>query len=277
MVAGGGASSSSPRGDNTRSFYDLGTLDIKQINVNDLEASRRRLEETIYRSPTKEEIRPLNPSAYLLEKYASFLRQDDTGIVKLNSNAECGINPNVIVAKENCLQNPIPGGGSAYSFRMENYRLPQLADLILLKDVLKTDGVFQQGIMVRVGDVPLENLALETAGLKYLFDFKPAENLADLRQNDAKFSKGVQDGGFLYRMGFFVDEKTTFALRSIAYKGKVERSVSGVKYNELDFDKRKDVIVAFRVVEKDAGGNITILWKILSRRNSPTLKGDHKK
>lgn len=268
---------STSRGDATGTFSDLRSMEIKQVNVNDLEMSRQRIEETIYRKPTKEEIRLLEPSARLVEKYAAFLRQPNTGIIKLNASAGCGENPNVIVAKEKCLQNPIPGAGSAFSFRTESYRLPQLSDLILSSNVLKTDGVLQQGILARIGDVALENLSLETAGMKYLIDFRPAENLMQMRENDLNFSKGVRADGFIYGMGFYVDDKNTFALRSIAYKGKVERSVSGITYNELDFDKRKDIIVGFRVVEKNAAGDITILWKILSRRDSPTIKTDTKK
>jgi hypothetical protein len=230
------------------------------------------LEETIYRKPNKEEIKALSPSPNLFDKYAALLSQPDTGLVKLNADSTCVEKTGVVVAKENCLQYSIPGAGTAFSFRIENYRIPHLADLILTKDVFKTDGALQQGVMVKLGDVAPEAVTPETKGLKYLLDFKPAENLADLQKYDRDLAKGIEADGYLYRLGFYVDNQSTFALRSIAYRGELVRSVKGIKYNELDFDKRKDIVVIFRVVEKDTNGNITLLWKILAKNNSPVLK-----
>jgi hypothetical protein len=84
--------------------------------------------------------------------------------------------------------------------------------------------------------------------------------------------RGIRRDGFLYRRGLFIVENTTFALRSIAYEGKHYRAINGLTYNEFDYDKRNDVIVVFRIVEKDEAGNVTILWKELSEKNSPKLK-----
>jgi hypothetical protein len=50
------------------------------------------------------------------------------------------------------------------------------------------------------------------------------------------------------------------------------RSIDGITYNELDYDKRRDVIVAFRVVDRDGTGNLTLLWKKLRDTGSPTLR-----
>jgi hypothetical protein len=69
-----------------------------------------------------------------------------------------------------------------------------------------------------------------------------------------------------------VADNTTYALRSIAYQGTIMRSIQTLTYNELDVDKRRDVIVVFRVVKRDADGSVTILWKELSNKNAPKLK-----
>jgi hypothetical protein len=267
-----GSRSSMPITRDNTSFEQLRALEIRRTKEDLLENPLAELGNTIYRKPNKEEIRILNPSAYLLDKYAAFLDQPDVGIVKLNADSSCFEELNVVVAKETCLQYSMPGAGTAFSFRVENYRIPRLADLILSKDVLKTDGVLQQGILVKLGDISLENVSLQTKGLKYLVDFKPAVDLESLLKNDQELSKGIEADGFLYRLGFYVSDQTTYALRSIAYRGRFMRSIKGITYNELDFDKRKDVVVAFRIVEKDAGGNITLLWKILSEINAPVLK-----
>jgi hypothetical protein len=190
----------------------------------------------------------------------------------LNGDSSCSQSPGIVVAKENCLPYKLPGAGTAYSFRFESYRLPHLADLILSSNILKTDGILQQGLMVNLGNVPLEEVTLQTRGMKFLVDFMPGTNPENLLKLNSQLSKGIQADGFLYRLGFYVDDQVTFALRSIAYKGKVMRSAKGMVYNELSFDKRKDIVVAFRVVEKEPNGNITILWKILSQQDAPNLK-----
>ncbi len=259
--------------DSNNTFDQLRSLEIQrkkeELPINNPLNELRRV---IYRKPSKEEIQIFAPSPSLLEKYAFFLRQPDVGIIKLNSDSSCVENSEIVTAKETCLQYAIPGAGTAYSFRFKNYRLSRLADLILSKGILKTDGVLQQGIMVNLGDVSLQDITLQTKGLKYLVDFRPAVDAEGLLEIDGKLSKGIEADGFLYRLGFYVSDQVTFALRSIAYNGKYMRSVKGVLYNELDFDKRKDIIVAFRVVEIEANGNITILWKMLFQGDAPALK-----
>lgn len=257
--------------------------DARFRQMQDLGVPRRRTDsngnvlseniQSIYRKPDKEQTKILAPARHLVELYADFLRQSDTGIIKLNADTRCGDNPGVVVAaSENCLQYKMPGAGTAFSFRVESYRIPRLADLVLAKDVLKTDGILQHGIMVHLGDIPLEDITTETKGLKYLVDFKPVKTSTEFLKIDNELNSGVKADGFVYRLGFYVTDKATFALRSIAYKGNFFRSVDGVVYDEFDFDKRKDMLVVFRVVEKDAQGNITILWKILSKQNAPSLK-----
>lgn len=232
------------------------------------------IEELFYRKPGKKETKALDPSKNLLEKYADFLKQPDVGIVKLNGNSDCAENSNVVVAEESCLQYAFPGAGTAYSFRTKSYRIPHLADLILSNEVLKTDGVLQQGIMVVLPNTSIENVTLETKGMKYLVNFKPAENVEQVKEYNDALVEGIESDGFLYRLGFYAKEQETFALRSIAYKGKIIRSFRGISFNELNFDKRSDVIVAFQIVERDSAGNITIVWKKLSQNDTPQMKID---
>ena len=176
-----------------------------------------------------------------------------------------------MVATEKCLLNDIPGAGTAYSFRVKSHRLLHLSDLILEKDIIKTDSVLQQGILVKLGSIKLQEVSLQTDGMKFLLDFKPALNKEELQKNDELLGKGIKAEGFTYAYGLFVEDKATYALRSIAYRGKVPRSISGVKYNEMDYDKRKDLVVAFTVIEKDPNGNVTVIWKVIQVKDSPKL------
>lgn len=227
----------------------------------------------LYRKPTSKELQAVAPRRELFDEYAGFLRQPDTGLTKLIDDRGCAANTKIVVATEDCLKYTMPGAGSSFSFRTKNYRLARLSDITFTDRSFQASGVLLHGIFVNLGDVPLEEVSLETKGLKYLVDFQPEPDFEKGRAIDQALTKGVERDGFLYRRGLFMVENTTFALRSVAYGGKYFRSVKNLTYNEFDYDKRRDVIVVFRIVEKDDAGNITILWKKLQEKGSPQVKG----
>ena len=226
----------------------------------------------IYRRPGKDEISVLAVDASLQARYASFLREPNGGIVKLNADSTCASNAEVLVATDNCLNYQMPGAGTAYSFRTESYRLPRLADLILQDGIFKADGVFQHAIFVDLGDVAIQDVSMRTNGVAYLANLKPAPDGESFLAFDRELVRGIEADGFRYRKGFAANNETTFALRSIAFKGTYLRSVDGITYNELDYDRRRDVIVTFRVVDSDGSGNLTLVWKKLRDTGSPTLR-----
>lgn len=228
--------------------------------------------ESIYRKPSRSETAALAVSDQLLLKYAEFLRSKGNGIVKLSSDSSCVSASDVVVASEQCLPFMFPGAGTAFSFRTESYRLPRLADVILINNEIMTGGVFQQVIAVDIGDVDLNGLTPASATLSYLFSAKPAKDSDEFKQFDTQLIAGIDENGLLHRKNQPVKLNTTFAIRSIAYRGKSIRTLDGFLYNELEYDKRRDVIVVFRIVEKDANGNITLLWKKLRDVEAPVLK-----
>ena len=226
----------------------------------------------IYRRPGKDEVSALVIDELVSSKYGEFLKGDDTGIVKLNAESSCLSAEDVIVASEACSSYKFPGAGAAYSFRTESYRLPRLADLILFDDVFRTGGVYQHTILTEIGDIPIEEVTLQTRGFKFLVDLKPSIDGDEYLKFEKLIANGIDADGFPYRKGYPVNQNSTFALRSIAYRGKFIRAIEGIQYDELDFDKRRDVIIAFRVVDRDAKGHLTIVWKRLRDIESPTLK-----
>jgi len=226
----------------------------------------------IYRRPGKEEVAALTVSESVLREHEEFLRLPDSGIVKLNADSKCAANSEVLNAREECLRFGMPGAGIAYSFRTDSYRLPRLADLMFLDGYFRADAVLQQVIMTELEDVPLPAVTLQTPGMKYLAEFKPPPDGEGFLAYDRELAAGIDKDGFRYRKGFLARGQMTFAIRSVAYRGSYFRSIDGVTYDELEYDRRRDVIVAFRIVDRDAAGNITILWKRLKETNSPTLK-----
>ncbi len=263
---------SSVRADNQR-FDRLASLEMAHPAT---EAAKRHPlldpKKGIYRRPGKKETGILEVSKSALVGYADFLKQDNTGIVKLNADSTCVSNTDIVVASDECVPYSMPGAGTAFSFRTESYRMPRLADIMLSGNIFKTGGVFQQVVMVELGDVPIEAVAMNTKGMKFLADIKPVGESNEFLAYDKEVQKGIEHDGFLYRRGYAWKVNSTFALRSIAYRGKYMRSIDGVTYDELDFDRRRDVIVAFRVIDQDEKGNLTIVWKTLKDFEAPKLE-----
>lgn len=247
----------------------IGSRVIKQTDI--LRIAGRHLEQ-LYRKPTSDELKKIAPDRRDSEKYKAFLDKSGTGLTKLVGDAGCADNSKVISAAEECLRFQFPGAGASFSFRLENYRLPRLADLTFSDKSFQATGHYLHGIFVNIGDVPLESVDLQTPGLKFLNEFEPSTEYEAAVELDKVLSVGVRHDGFFYRRALYAKENTTFVLRSIAYDGKSFRAIRGFTYNELDFDKRRDVIVAFRVVRFGDDGSVTILWKKISDEKSPKLK-----
>lgn len=229
-----------------------------------------------YRKPSKKELKSVEVENDLLSKYAYYLKQENAGIIKLLNNAKCANNTNVVVASDNCLNNTMPGAGTSFSFRINNYRIPDLADLSLNENTFRTNPDWQHGILVDIGNIQIENISLQSTELAFINSFQPALEYQTAKEIDYKLASGIRNNNFVYRRSALVRENTTYILRSIAYRGKLLKSIKGFVYNELDYDKRKDIIVAFRVVRQYSDGSVTILWKQLASKDSPKIDFEKK-
>lgn len=254
----------------------LQSFSLNPLSESDRLASKivqlQRLVAPLYRKPTSKELLEVAPSGEMLAKYADLLRQPNTGIFKLVPDTGCAPNMRVVSAREDCLRYSMPGAANSYSFRTENYRIKHLADITFDGDELTVTGLFMHGLVIKLGDLPIESVGLSTNGLKFIVDFKPSNSADDVRLIDDSFAKGIEVKGFRYAKASPAEENMTYAYRGVAYRGKLVRSADGVMYNELDYDKREDVIVAFRIVEKAMDGSITIVWKQLAEYESPRIK-----
>ena len=227
--------------------------------------------EPLYRKPTKAEMGSVAPLAEDVDRYKDILKKPNTGIVKLVPDAGCPDAVPVVSAAGECLKYTMPGNGSSYSFRTKNYRIARLSDLTLLSNRFATKGFMSQGILVDLGDVPIESVSLTTEGVQYLRDFQPATDINKAAKIDNDYLKGVQNGNFLYKRVVPVKENSTLLLRSIAYKGHSMRSHQTLTYDEFEFDERSDVLIAFRVVRRDADGAVTVVWRQIEEKKAPTM------
>jgi len=209
-------------------------------------------------------------------KYAEFLRADNTGIFRLFPDFDC-VTYNYIRIDGECA-NFVPES-SSYSFRRDKYVDKFYQDIGFSSGEFTGIGFFSQTIFSALGDVPLEQVDLTHKGLKFLAELQPDIEPAAARKTASIFLNGVETSGHKYSQNLKPADNTTYAMRSIAYKlgnslsPYSERTTTDeLKFHNLSFDKRADVIVVFRVVRRDAAGDLTILWKELARKDAPKIK-----
>lgn len=224
---------------------------------------------------SKEQKIRLAPAKSDSDRYANFLRQSKTGLIKLFPDLGCEENANVVRADETCLQW-IPNS-AFYSFREKEHTSDFLADLRLEKGVLVSDGFLSQSILVNLGAVDLETVTGSSGGMKFLNEFEPASESKIALEQVKQIIKGVKAENYIYKKSLPAVENATYALRVIAYRANLWRSYRGQLFNVLAGDKRIDQTIAFRVTGKNDDGSLTLLWKELSRKEAPKVSFQKRK
>lgn len=217
---------------------------------------------------SKEQQKRLLPNAEDLTRYAAFLQQPKTGIIRLVDDIGCDSNAYVLRADKECLSS-IPGG-SFYSFREREYSSSALSDIRFKSGLLISDGVLSQNILVSLSDSSLENLTTNSDGIKFLTNFVPETDNKGATNQYIKITKGIRNGKFEYLKVFPAIVNTTYAMRIIAYRGKFLRMYRGFIYDALSGNNRVDLIVAFRIIRKE-NDSITLIWKELERKKAPKI------
>ena len=167
----------------------------------------------------------LQPSNADSNRYASFLKNPNTGLIKIFPDIGCEDNGNVVRADEDCLKT-IPMS-AFYSFREQNYTPDFLSDIRLKNDVLISDGLLTQGVLTTLGDISLEDVSLASAGLKFINEFKPETHSREALNQTKQLIKGIKADGYIYRKALPAVENTTYALRVVAYRGSFIQTFRG--------------------------------------------------
>lgn len=225
----------------------------------------------LYRDLNEDEIPLLAPLQSDSQKYADFLKNKKSGLVKLMIDKGCDGGTETVQAKTECEKYRMPGAGSSYSFRAKRYSMQKLADITFTNGNFNTSGLVKHGILVNIGDVDLDKVNLKTKELETLVTFEAIKDYKQAEAFSGILDKGVQAGNLVFANSLKVEENKTYGLRSIAYRTPVYRQIQDTVYDEFDFDERDDVIIVFRVVRLNAGESVTILWKELKRERSDKM------
>jgi hypothetical protein len=147
----------------------------------------------------------------------------------------------------------VNGDGAYYSFTRRTHEYGRGSDIEL------QDGRFSVGfagadfgLIVSLGDAPLESVSAATAGIGPLLEFSAPAEPAQARDLYVRSAAGFEVDGRVYKREVQAQVNNTYALRSVVYG-------------------ESDVLVAFRVVRKDTDGSHILLWKMLRELPKPDL------
>jgi hypothetical protein len=191
----------------------------------------------------------LAPSEEDRDAYAEFLSEPGTGLIRLLPRDVYDSE----VYKKNNKSLTMRGTGAYYSFARLTHEYGYGSDLELAQGhfIVGFAG-FDHGMLVNVGDLPLEQISLEHPSVSFLSAYTPPAKEPDARTAIQQSMKGFTVDEVRYQRRVPVEVKSTYILRSIGYR------VS-------------DVLVAFKVIRKDTDGSVIILWKLLKKYSVPEL------
>ena len=195
------------------------------------------------------------------KRFAGFLRQPNTGLFRLFAFRR----QQQVVSVSDLKSGVRPGFNNyacMYSFskKKHGHGLQGWVDPKLgLAELVLQDGIFVSGFMgeslgllVKLGDVPLETVTEHTAGVAEMANIVPPVDYLEALSLSKRNAEGFQINKFEYRSFLPASVNTTYALRSTS-------------------NKRADVLIGFRVVRQD-DDSVTILWRKLKSYRQPSWK-----
>jgi hypothetical protein len=206
-----------------------------------------------------------------VNNFHEFLKFSNSGIVRLHDLLDCKRDT------KKCAEG-LSGQGSSYSFRDNVYVEKSFSDILFENSSFQMQGLNTLGFLVDLGNHSLQTLTLEAGGIREMAEFEPSDNLAEVEKHLSIARNGFQVGSYTYKTSLPLKENSSYAFRSIVYRVVSKASKTEKAENEKPSgSKRRDIIVIFRLIRKHKDGSISLLWKQLQDKESPTIEIEESK
>jgi hypothetical protein len=180
------------------------------------------------------------------EQFASFLTQPQTGIFRLL--------PRETYDGEAKRALAIRGGGAYYSLTRKTHEYGYGSDIELAQEYLSVGFAgADYGLLLNLGDVPLEQVVNDHAATRALLDYTPPVKEADVRAEYRKLWPGIELSGFTFTKRVPAKVSNTYLLRSISFD-------------------TSDTLAVFRIVRKDTDGSLILVYKVLKTFPKPKME-----
>lgn len=204
----------------------------------------------------------LQPSTLDQQRFAEFLKQPDTGLIRLFPWGQ-GRRVVSIDDLEDKSRPDFSIHASVYSFTkgkhgngLNGYVDPRLgwAELKFGAGRFFTGFTGESlGVMVALGDMDLEKVGPETIGVRGLADIVPPADSTEATALSRRNRAGFEVNRYHYGASLPAARNMTYVMRSTS-------------------NRRSDVLIGFRVTRVDEDGSVTILWRKLRSYRKPAWK-----
>jgi len=203
----------------------------------------------------------LAPSPELQQQFTEFLQLPDTGLIRMYPPGR-----RRVISVTDLATGRRPGFGryaSLYSFTkakhgngLNGYVDPRLgwAELLLINGRFITGFNGEAlGVLVALGNVPLETVTPDTDGVTGLTNITPPADYFEAVSLSRRNRAGFDLNRFRYGSSLPVSQNTTYVMRSTS-------------------NKRADILVGFRVLRVEENGSLTLVWRKLKVYPKPKWK-----
>ncbi len=189
----------------------------------------------------------LEPAAEDRTAVAEFLKQPDTGLIRLLPREKY----------DNSGKTMIRGGGAYYSFANLTHEYGQGSDISLEQGSLSVGFAgANYGMLAKIGKISLDDVTLETPAVQFLAEQTAPTIESEARTKQRTAQDGTTTNGVLCKERLTALTDQVYVLRSINYE-------------------RSDVLVAFKIIREDpADDSLILAWKLLKKFSTPRLDRD---
>ena len=188
----------------------------------------------------------LAPSAEDQTAFAEFLKQENTGLIRLLPREKYDETPNKTTLT-------VRGGGAFYSFERLTHDYGYGSDILLEQGGLSVGFAgADYGMIAKVGNVSLDEMSGEHPSAFFLANYKAANEEPSARAESTRFARGVTIDDVVYSHRVKAEVGMTYILRSIDYG-------------------RSDLLIGIKVVRQDTDGSLILAWKLLKKFPRPQL------
>lgn len=233
----------------------------KPVDIQSAKAPVKRSDVRVLTPAEEKEIKRLtSPDSEDLAKYSEILKQKKTGIFKLLNTDNCG-DTNIFDANKGDCFFRLPVF-SRYSFRHKDfiYSNLTLSDINYQKQQLLVGlDELNIGIIGAIGDVSLESLNKNTLEVSQLQKISLPKKRDQIEIKRKEINQGIYINGKKFADYFTIQSNQTYLLRTYTYR----TNTDGTQRDASSGNNEADIIIAFRVIRKDANNDLTIVWKQL--------------
>ena len=188
----------------------------------------------------------LAPSAEDKTAFAEFLKQENTGLIRLLPREKYDETPNKMTLT-------VRGGGAFYSFARLTHAYGYGSDIMLEQGYLSLVWAgADYGMLTKLAGASLEDISIELPDVRFLAKYNAVASEPEARVEQRRFSTGTTIEDMSYNRRLPAEIGATYILRSISYD-------------------RSDLLAALKVVRQDTDGSLIIAWKLLKKFPKPEL------